>query len=59
MTQEDRWIIYDSRLKVHGSCLGKRPEVERMMKQDERWKTLGSRLRVNGYESRDAMVDKI
>ena len=21
----------------HGSCIGKRPEVERMMKQDERW----------------------
>ena len=37
MTQEEKWIIYDSRLKVHGSCLGKRPEVERMMKQDERW----------------------
>ena len=37
MTQDERWIIYDSRLKVHGSCLGKRPEVERMMKQDERW----------------------
>ena len=37
MTQEERWIIYDSTLKVHGSCLGKRPEVERMMKQDERW----------------------
>ena len=37
MTQDERWIIYDSRLKVHGSCLGKRPEVERMMKQNERW----------------------
>ena len=32
MTQEERW-----RLRVKGSCLGKRPEVERMMKQDERW----------------------
>ena len=32
MTQEEKW-----RLMVKGSCLGKRPEVERMMKQDERW----------------------
>ena len=42
---------------IQGSCLGKRPEVERMMKQDERWKTLGSRLRVHGYGNLWFMVN--
>ena len=32
MKQEEKWIFM-----IHGSCLCKRPEVERMMKQDERW----------------------
>jgi len=39
------FMIKGSWLRVQGSCLGKRPEVERMMKQDERWLTKYNEVR--------------